>query len=295
VWRILACNAALGYHIRMSAPRIAVILPAAGRGTRFGSSDKPKVEMDLAGKPAFLWCVELFSRRGDVGDVLIAVHPDRLDAFRFAYEDMLGLSGVQIVAGGTAERWETVANALDHVDESHTHVAVHDAARPLATPGLIDRVFAAAEKWDAVLPGVPVASTLKRVADLDADEMPRDAIDDILGGPATAAPAGRRVVETVDRRDLVEVQTPQVFSRELLRRAYAGLRDGSTDPAGVTDDAALVEAMGQTVAVVEGESTNLKITRPADAELAAALLERRAAASARDHAERRLFLDEEDE
>lgn len=279
----------------MSAPRIAVILPAAGAGRRFGKADKPKVEMDLAGKPAFLWCVELFARRGDVGDVLIAVHPDRLDAFRFAYEDMLGLTGVHIVAGGTVERWETVANALDHVDDSHTHVAVHDAARPLATQSLIDRCFAACEKWDAVLPGVPVASTLKRVADLEADEMPRDAIDDILGGPATAAPAGQRVVETVDRRDLVEVQTPQVFSLALLRRAYAGLRDGSTDPAGVTDDAALVEAMGETVAVVDGESTNLKITRPADAELAAALLERRAAASAKENATRQLFLDEEDE
>lgn len=292
---MLACTPALGYHTPMSAPRIAVILPAAGRGARFGSSDKPKVERELAGKPAFLWCVELFARRGDVGDVLIAVHPDRLDVFRFAYEDLLGLSGVQIVAGGTAERWETVANALDHVDESHTHVAVHDAARPLATPGLIDRVFAAAEKWHAVVPGVPVASTLKRVADLEAHEMPRDAIDDILGNPATAAPAGRRVVETVDRSDVVEVQTPQVFSLDLLRRAYAGLREGRIDPAGVTDDATLAEALGQTVAVVEGESTNLKITRPVDAELAAALLERRAAASTRERAARRLFQDDDNE
>ena len=292
---MLAFGGALGYDTAMPAPCIAVILPAAGTGRRFGSSAKPKVEIDLAGKPAFLWSVELFSRRGDVGDVLIAVHPDRLDAFRFAYEDMLGLTGVQIVPGGTVERWETVAAALDRVDDSHTHVAVHDAARPLATQSLIDRCFAACEKWDAVLPGVPVASTLKRVADLEAEEMPRDAIDDILGGPATAAPAGQRVLETIDRRDLIEVQTPQVFSLALLRRAYAGLRDGRTDPAGVTDDAALVEAMDETVAVVEGESTNLKITRPADAELAAALLERRAAASARENAERRLFVDDEDE
>lgn len=281
----------------MDPTRIAVILPAAGSGKRFlagGESPKPKVEIDLAGKPAFQWSVELFLRRPEVGRVLMAVAPNRLDAFAFAHGDLLELMGVTLVPGGTVERWETVAKALEHVDASHTHVAVHDAARPLATRAMVDRVFAAAERYDAVIPAMPATSTLKRAVDVPPDEQPGDAIDAILGGPATTAPPAKRVVETVDRSALIEVQTPQVFRADVLRRAYAAVASGELDAAQITDDAGLVEALGETVYAVEGESTNLKITRPADAELAAALLERRVAASAKATAERKLFLDDED-
>lgn len=278
----------------MHDPRFAVILPAAGSGRRFGSGDKPKIETPLAGKPAFLWSLELFTRRANLGDVVVAVHPDRLAAFEFAHGDQLELMGVKVVAGGTVERWETVAKALDHVDDGHTHVAVHDAARPLASRAMVDRVFAAAERYDAVIPAMPAANTLKRVVDVPPEDQPGDAIDDLLGGPAATAPTAQRVIETVDRRDLVEVQTPQVFRLDLLRRAYEAVRSGELDAATITDDAGLVEALGETVYVVEGESTNLKITRPSDAELAEALLDRRAAASAKTDAERRLFLDEDE-
>jgi len=279
----------------MHDTRIAVVLPAAGLGKRFGAGATPKVETPLSGKPMFAWSVALFARGPNLGDVVLAVHPDRLADFRFAHGDALGLSGVSVVAGGTLERWETVAKALDHVSEGHTHVAVHDAARPLASRELIDRVFAAADRYDAVLPAVPVADTLKRVVEVPPERRPGDAIDAILGGAAATAPRSQRVVGTLDRRGLVGVQTPQVFRLDLLRRAYDAVRRGEIDAASITDDAGLVEALGETVHVVEGESTNFKITRAGDAELAEALLQRRAAAGARIDAERRLFPDDDEE
>jgi 2-C-methyl-D-erythritol 4-phosphate cytidylyltransferase len=121
-------------------------------------------------------------------------------------------------------------------------VVVHDAARPLASRRLFARVIAAVRAGaDAAVPGVPVTDTVKRVRD-------------------------HRVVETVRRDDLVAVQTPQAFRRSVLEAAHAG---GGLD----TDDAALVEAAGGTVLVVEGEARNLKLTLVADLELAQALIE----------------------
>jgi 2-C-methyl-D-erythritol 4-phosphate cytidylyltransferase len=119
---------------------------------------------------------------------------------------------------------------------------VHDAARPLATAALFARVVAAVRAGaDAAVPGLPVTDTVKRVRD-------------------------ERVIETVPRDDLVVVQTPQAFRRAALEQAHAGAAIG-------TDDAALVEAAGGTVVVVEGEPRNLKVTVAGDIELARALIE----------------------
>lgn len=264
---------------------IAVIIPAAGSGTRFGSPrSTSKVEADLGGRPVFLRSVEIFAGRKDVVQIILAVNPDGLDEFNFRWADRVGFHGVKVVPGGTAERWQTVQRALEHVTDDATHVAIHDAARPLATGALIDRVFLAAESFDAVIPAMPVNATLKRVE--PADDAPPDPLDAILGESARA-PA-QRVIETVSRDNLVEVQTPQVFKLDLIRRAFEKVVTG------VTDDASLVEALGEVVYVVEGESTNLKITRPADLELAAALVAQRDAAAAKDLAAKKLFLDEDD-
>jgi len=104
----------------------------------------------------------------------------------------------------------------------------------------------------------------------------------------------RRVVGVVDRRDVVEVQTPQVFELALLRQAYAQITEGKINGAGVTDDAGLVETLGQPVYVVEGESTNLKITRPEDMEMARALVQMREQTQAATAAKKRLFAEEDD-
>lgn len=149
--------------------------------------------------------------------------------------------GVRTTIGGDS-RSASVRAGLACVPEEADVVVVHDAARPLASRQLFARVIAAVRAGaDAAIPGVPVTDTVKRVVD-------------------------RRVVETVPRDDLVTVQTPQAFRRTALQAAHAG--DGVD-----TDDAALVEAAGGTVVIVDGEPRNFKLTIVDDLELAQALIE----------------------
>jgi 2-C-methyl-D-erythritol 4-phosphate cytidylyltransferase len=295
--------------------KIAVIIPAAGLSRRFQEpttgahltpgveSLKPrdsarhvgknKIERDLCGKPVFLRSVELFLKRPAVAQVLLAVNPDALDDFRFRWGDKLAFHGVTLIPGGRAERWETVLQALAQVEPDCTHAAIHDAARPLASAKLIDRLFAAAEKFPAVIPGVPVSATLKRVADSASPPDDADPLDAILGSAGKPVVRYQRVIETVPRRDLIEVQTPQIFELELLRRAYAQITTGKVAAAGITDDAGLVESLGETVTVVEGETTNFKITRPEDFDLAQAYVGAIEKTQAAALAKKRLFADEE--
>ncbi len=278
--------------------KIAVILPAAGSGTRFnpsqsGQKQAGKIELDLHGRPVFIRCIELFLKRPEVSGVFLAVNPDTIDDFRFRWGDRLGFLGVNVIAGGRAERWETVLNALKQIDESCTHIAVHDAVRPLASKELVSRVFSAAEKYEAVIPGLPVVSTLKRI-DPDATDTERnDPIDAILGGDVGFRLIGQ-VMQTVGRNNLIEVQTPQIFEAKLLRRAYEQIESGKLDADGITDDASLIESLGHPVRVVDGESTNIKITRPEDAEIAEAIVTRRDQSQAKELAKKRLFGDDDD-
>jgi 2-C-methyl-D-erythritol 4-phosphate cytidylyltransferase len=218
--------------------------------------------------------VELFTRRDEVKSIIVAGPPDELDDFRMRYGAQLGFHGVQIVAGGKTERWETVRNALAVVPSDATHVAVHDAARPGASDELLGRVFEAAKVHPAVIPGLPVADTLKRVSEQTIRAEEEDAIADmILGESAEAATSKGRIVESaIDRARVVAVQTPQVFEISLLRRAYA-----QPDLSGATDDAGLVERLGERVLVVDGEFRNLKITVPDDLAVMRALLGMKAA------------------
>ena len=253
----------------MSEFRVGVVIPAAGRSTRFGLGDK--ISQDVGGRPMLLRAVELFAKRDEVGAIVVAAPPDSLDEFRERWGTQLGFHGARIVAGGTVERWETVRNALAAVPEDCTHVAVHDAARPAASEELLARVFDAARVHDAVIPGDPVTSTLKRVSDETVDAEQADAVaDSILGEISeTTKIKGRRVVGTVPRERLVAVQTPQVFRADLLRRAYA-----QADLAGATDDAMLVERLGAEVIVVDGDPRNVKVTTAADLALVRAILRR---------------------
>lgn len=150
-------------------------------------------------------------------------------------------AGVSVAVGG-ATRSDSVRAGLALVPDEADVVIVHDAARPLATRGLFDLVVkAVAAGADGAVPALPVSDTLKRVS-------------------------GGRVVETVSREGLVGVQTPQAFRADALRAAH---RVGAVD----TDDAALVEANGGVVVVVEGERRNLKLTLADDLELAQRLLD----------------------
>ncbi len=245
-----------------------MIIPAAGKSTRFGVSDK--LAQDLGGRPLLLRTVELFTKRDEVRSIIVAGPPDSFEEFRLRYGPALSFHGTIMVEGGRTARWETVRNALREVPADATHVAVHDAARPATSPEVITRVFEAARTLDAVIPAVPVTATLKRVADAATDVA--DHADDALAG-AILGDAGRPLIEaravlqTIARDGLVEVQTPQVFAVGLLRRAYA-----EADTAGATDDASLVERLGEPVYVVPGDVRNLKVTTGADLHLLRAFL-----------------------
>lgn len=253
----------------MSEFRVGVIIPAAGKSTRFGAGDK--LAQDVGGRPMILRTVELFTRRDDVVAIVVAAPPDDVEEFRTRFGSQLGFHGAKVVAGGKAERWETVRNALAAVPEDCTHIAVHDAARPAAPEELVARVFEAARVHGAVVPGDPVTATLKRVSEESVDAETEDAVADaILGDFADSTKIkGRRVVGTVSRDNLVAVQTPQVFRADLLRRAYA-----QPDLAGATDDAMLIEKLGEPVIVVNGDPRNIKVTTMGDLAMVRAILRR---------------------
>ena len=238
---------------------IAVILPAAGSSGRFNiGSDAPrsKLDEDLGGRPVLHRAVELFTTRPEVEAIIVAGphEPEAMAEFKLRHGDKLAIMGVTVVPGGVTHRWETVKAALEAVPERCTHVAVHDAARPITPPELIDAVFDAAQRHDAVIPALRITDTVKRLA-AEAEPEAADPLAAILG--AGTGRAGAFVVEaTVPRDRLALVQTPQIFRADLLREAYTRFA-GKID---ATDDAGLVEAAGGRVVAIEGSPANLKIT-----------------------------------
>lgn len=231
----------------------AVILPAAGKSSRFGGSGgmaqlglgtpKKKPFQELKGRPVWLRAIEPFVHRDDVTQRIIVLSPEDLDWFKEKYRANLAFMDLTLVEGGT-ERADTVERALACVRSDVDFVAVHDAARPLIAHEWIDAVFHAAEKTGAAIPATPISSTLKLVS-----------------------PDGR-IVKTVPRDGLWAAQTPQVFRRQLLLDAYA--QRGDFQP---TDEAQLVERLGHPVTVVECSPMNLKITSQEDFRLAQALVD----------------------
>ncbi|MHC5027706.1 MAG: IspD/TarI family cytidylyltransferase [Planctomycetota bacterium] len=253
----------------MTEMNVCVIVAAAGRSSRFGESDK--LSQDLGGRAVLVRTVEAFARRKEVRSVVVAAPADRFDDYRERFGPTLGFHGATIVKGGTVARWESIRLAIEAVPADATHIAVHDAARPVVDDALLDRMFEAAESLDAVIPGTPISGTVKRVA-IEPTIVGGDGDDDlladsILGESTRVHLEANAVEETVDRAHLVEVQTPQIFDADLLRRAYAA---GDLD--GVTDDAGAVERLGETVHVVAGDPRNVKITVPADIDLVRKLL-----------------------
>ena len=222
-------------------PRFAVILPAAGKSSRFGDAHRKKPFVDLKGRPVWVRAIEPFLALDSVVQALVVVSPDDLEWFRDKFRPNLAFMNVELVEGG-AERADSVQNALARVKSDVDFVAVHDAARPLIVKKWIQEVFAAAEKSSAAILACPVSSTLKRVKNSG-------------------------ITETVSREGIYEAQTPQVFSRKLLLDAYAK-RDGFV----ATDEAQLVERIGQTVSIVECSPLNRKITTRDDLRMAEALL-----------------------
>src|SRR5436190_7262474 len=137
---------------------VAVIIPAAGKSSRFGGRDK-KPFVSLDGRPVWQRSAELFWTRDDVSKVYLVVAPEDREEFRSRFAHLIAFANAEVVDGG-AERFDSVANALARVPESVPFVAVHDAVRPLTPGSLIDVVFSVAQKNGAAIPGLPVADTL---------------------------------------------------------------------------------------------------------------------------------------
>ena len=227
------------------AGTIAVIIPAAGKSSRFGGREK-KPFASLDGRPIWLRTAELFWSREEVSKVYIVIAQDDRDDFRTRFGHLLAFANAELVPGGV-ERSDSVANALARIPAEVEFVAIHDAVRPLTPPPLIDAVFAAARVNGAAIPGIPVADTLKQVDS-----------------------ATHQITATVPRAGLWQAQTPQVFRKEWLIAAYAR-RGGS-----ITDDAQAVEALGHAVMIVPGAVVNFKITTKEDLELAEVVMQSRA-------------------
>jgi 2-C-methyl-D-erythritol 4-phosphate cytidylyltransferase len=215
------------------------LIVAAGRGERLGSG--PKALVALSGRPMLEWSVAALRAVAAVERIVVALPAGELDA---------APPGTEAVAGGEV-RSQSVREALEASREGDP-VIVHDAARPLALPELFERALAELERSraDAAIAATPVSDTIKEVGD-----------------------DGLTVARTLERARLWAVQTPQVFRRAALERAFASASDGLL--AAATDEAWLIERLGGNVRIVQSRPENLKVTTPADLHVAELLLAER--------------------
>ena len=235
--------------------KVVVIIPAAGLGTRMAAVSsarkrKPaasKQFTELGGVPILLHTLRKFLMSPRVAEIYVALRKDEIAPFRERLEkeapDVL-VKQVNLIEGGE-HRQQSVANALAAVSASPDDVIlVHDAVRPFVTQAIIEEVIQGAEKYGAVIAGVPAVDTVKQV------ERTSD---------------GALITATLPRERVVMAQTPQGFRHHVIRKAFdEAIADGFTG----TDEASLVERSGDAVAVVMGSPRNIKITTPADMELA---------------------------
>jgi 2-C-methyl-D-erythritol 4-phosphate cytidylyltransferase len=241
--------------------KVIVIIPAAGLGTRMASASsargrKPapsKQFTELGGTPILIHTLRKFAASGDVSEIYVALRKDEIAGFQSRLEkegkDILAKK-VHLVEGGE-RRQQSVANAIAAVAAAQDDIVlVHDAVRPFVTKQIIQDVIQAAQKYGAAIAGLPAVDTVKQVE-------------------RTAE--GAVITSTLPRERIVMAQTPQGFRYSVLKRAFD---EATTDGFTGTDEASLVERSGHSVAVVMGSPRNIKITTPADLELAEFFLKR---------------------
>src|SRR5438067_4492627 len=231
--------------------KVFVIIPAAGLGTRMGAASGPtrgaqptKQFAEIGGAPILIHTIRKFGTSPRVDGIYVALREQERERFETHMTAEHLRVKVHVVIGGES-RQQSVANALNALHaESHDVVLVHDAVRPFVDHEIIENVVQAAAKHGAAIAGVPAVDTIKQV-DRTAE--------------------GAIITSTIPRERVVMAQTPQGFRFELLKRAFDdALEVGFAG----TDEASLVERTGQEVAVVMGSARNIKITTPADLELA---------------------------
>lgn len=225
--------------------KFAVILPAAGKSTRFSEKEK-KPFAALDGRPVWLKTAELFVSRDDVCQCILVIDPSDEEMVRRKYGANMAFLNISLVHGGS-ERFESVANALKIIKDEVDFVAIHDSVRPCVTTELIDKVFQQAVKSGAAILALGMTDSLKRGSSIE---------------PVV-------IEQSLSRESLWLAQTPQVFGKEIIVKAFKNV------PKGATDDSQVVEATGATVSIVVGSSSNIKITTRDDLFLADAILKSR--------------------
>jgi 2-C-methyl-D-erythritol 4-phosphate cytidylyltransferase len=231
--------------------RIAAILPAAGLGTRMGA-ETPKQFLELDGEPILIHTVRRVASYALVTDIIIATRGDVVASWQARLQAEGFRQQVHVIRGGDS-RQESVALALEHVPEDAEIILVHDAVRPFVTVEQISRVIEEARKCHAAILGVPAMDTVKEVK---RASLPEDVA---------------LIIGTIPRERVVLAQTPQAFSAKLLREAFA---QAIADGVNASDEAGLIERLGHDVHVVLGAERNIKITKPADMDLARFYLQR---------------------
>lgn len=221
----------------MSAPDVGVVIVAGGASTRTTGTDQGQLKQLrwVAGKPMLLHSLQTFQQRADVA-MVVCVLPASYAGDPPPWIFQCDVERMLISVGGK-ERSESVQNGLEDLPGECRIVLIHDAARPLVSPAMIDRVVAEARKGHGAIAALPVVDTLKQVDEHGA------------------------IVKTVERAHLWRAQTPQGFPREMIVRAH---REARAAGVGATDDAALCERLGLPVVVVRGSERALKVTEDSD-------------------------------
>jgi 2-C-methyl-D-erythritol 4-phosphate cytidylyltransferase len=227
--------------------KATAVIVAAGAGRRLGA-DAPKTFLPLCGRPMLLRTLDRFLAARGVGKIVVVVAPDQLPRAQSVLEQDAAVQkrGAWVLQSGGLTRQESVRRGLELIGDECDVVVIHDGARPFASALLIDRCIEAAREKGSVVVGLPARDTIKRVA--------RDGW----------------IESTLARGSLWEVQTPQVFRREIILAAHEGAAVAGLE---ATDDAALVEMQGGHVFVLAGERTNLKVTFAEDLWLAEAMIQ----------------------
>jgi len=233
--------------------KVVAIIPAAGLGTRMAPGGKKiaqpsKQFFEINGAPILIHTLRVFARNKQITQIVVALRKNEMDRFNRQLEKEKLTGKVTLVEGGE-HRQESVANALASLKAAKDDIVlVHDAVRPFVDDEIIGNVIREVEKHGAAIAGLPAVDTIKQV-DRAAD--------------------GAIITSTIPRERVVQAQTPQGFRYELIKKAFdSSAADGFVG----TDEASLVERLGAEVWVVMGSARNIKITTPADLELAEFLL-----------------------
>jgi len=227
--------------------KVTALIPAAGRGIRMGTKES-KPYLDLAGKPILVHTLHEFERCSSIDEIVLIVSESDIEYSRVSIAEAFKLKKVSKIIAGGLKRQDSVWEGLKTLKNGCDLVMVHDGVRPFVSQDILEMSVRETSRWGATVASVPVKDTVK-----------------------TASEEGE-VLETLDRRKLWAVQTPQTFKYDILKSAYEkAFKEGFYG----TDDASLVEKLGIKVRIIPGSYENIKITTPEDLALGEAILKRR--------------------